>query len=130
MCCVFLKATTKSHDARKNALTTNAWKDYHAFHTTPNALIPVKFSLLIPAGNIWCRFQSFSCSIYMYNVSMQLNFAFCSNRVLKISDGFHDMGGFRWQLVGCLFLAWVLVFICLARGIKSQGKVGIAITAI
>ena len=33
------------------------------------------------------------------------------------------MGSIRWELVGCLALAWVLVGICLAKGIKTSGKV-------
>ena len=45
------------------------------------------------------------------------------NYVLDISDGFHEMGSPRWQLVGALALAWLLVGICLIKGIKSQGKV-------
>ena len=42
--------------------------------------------------------------------------------VLGITDGVHEMGNIRWQLVGCLCLAWILVGICLAKGIKSSGK--------
>ncbi|CAH1797534.1 unnamed protein product [Owenia fusiformis] len=45
------------------------------------------------------------------------------NFVLDISEGFHDMGEIRWQLALCLLLAWALVAGCLAKGIKSQGKV-------
>lgn len=43
--------------------------------------------------------------------------------MLDISDGFHEMGGVRWQLAACLLLAWILVGGCLIKGIKSQGKV-------
>lgn len=43
--------------------------------------------------------------------------------VLDISDGFHDMGGVRWQLALALLGAWILVGLCLIKGIKSQGKV-------
>ena len=48
-----------------------------------------------------------------------------SEYVLGISDGVHEMGNIRWQLVGCLCLAWILVGICLAKGIKSSGKVSV-----
>ena len=47
----------------------------------------------------------------------------CSEYVLDMSEGLHDMGGLRWQLVLCLLGAWLLVFVCLIKGIKSQGKV-------
>ena len=33
------------------------------------------------------------------------------------------MGGIRWELFGCLVLAWLAVFFCLIKGIKSSGKV-------
>ena len=47
----------------------------------------------------------------------------CSNYVLDISDGFHEMGGVRWELALSLLGAWILVGLCLFKGIKSQGKV-------
>ena len=46
-----------------------------------------------------------------------------SNYVLDISEGIHDLGPVRWQLALCLLAAWVLVCLCLIKGIKSQGKV-------
>lgn len=42
---------------------------------------------------------------------------------LTSSSGLHDMGGIRWQLALCLLMAWVIVFFCLIKGIKSSGKV-------
>ena len=48
-----------------------------------------------------------------------------SNYVLDISEGIHDLGPVRWQLALCLLAAWVLVCLCLIKGIKSQGKVSI-----
>jgi len=46
-----------------------------------------------------------------------------SNYMLGISGGFHDMGGVKWQLVLCLLLCWVIVFVSLAKGITVSGKV-------
>ena len=43
--------------------------------------------------------------------------------VLELSPGIHELGGIRWQLVLCLLAAWVIVFLCLCKGIKSSGKV-------
>lgn len=48
-----------------------------------------------------------------------------SQSVLDITDGIHTIGGIKWELVGCLLLAWVLVCICLAKGIKTSGKVSL-----
>ena len=43
--------------------------------------------------------------------------------MLDISSGIHDISSLRWELAGCLLLAWVIVYLALWRGIKSIGKV-------
>lgn len=43
--------------------------------------------------------------------------------VLKISAGIEYPGEIRWPLAFCLFLAWVIVYASLAKGIKTSGKV-------
>ncbi|XP_064625703.1 sodium- and chloride-dependent glycine transporter 1-like [Lineus longissimus] len=43
--------------------------------------------------------------------------------VLEMSDGIENLGGLRWQLVVCHVVGWLLVFLCLVKGIKSSGKV-------
>lgn len=46
------------------------------------------------------------------------------NNVLEITDGgIGDFGDMRWELVGVTVLAWVVVYFCLFKGIKSSGKV-------
>lgn len=40
-----------------------------------------------------------------------------------MTSGIEDFGGMRWELLGCLALAWILVYFCLWKGIKSSGKV-------
>jgi cytosine/uracil/thiamine/allantoin permease len=45
--------------------------------------------------------------------------------VLKITDGIDNMGGIRLELLICLIVAWILVFLCLCKGVKSSGKVRI-----
>ena len=40
-----------------------------------------------------------------------------------MSSGIEDIGGLNWELVLCLAAAWILVFLCMVRGIKSSGKV-------
>ncbi|XP_012535440.2 sodium- and chloride-dependent GABA transporter 1 [Monomorium pharaonis] len=34
-----------------------------------------------------------------------------------------NFGGIRWELFGCLTLAWIVCFLCLVRGIQTIGKV-------
>ena len=48
---------------------------------------------------------------------------FCRYNVLELTSGIHDLGGMRWELFGCLIAAWVIVFLCICKGVKSSGKV-------
>ena len=43
--------------------------------------------------------------------------------VLGLSSGIHEWGTMRLELAFCLLICWLIVFICLVRGIKSMGKV-------
>lgn len=45
------------------------------------------------------------------------------NYVLNISDGIGNFGEVRLPILGCLAISWVVVFLCLIRGVKSSGKV-------
>ena len=48
-----------------------------------------------------------------------------SRYVLHIqgSRGIGSPGQIRWNLCLCLLLAWVIVFLCILKGVKSSGKV-------
>lgn len=60
---------------------------------------------------VYCHFRNkFLCLLHRYNV-------------LHISKGIEYPGDIRWPLAACLFLAWVIVYASLAKGIKSSGKV-------
>ena len=43
--------------------------------------------------------------------------------MLQISDGIEDIGGIRTELVITLFVAWIIIFCCLFKGVESSGKV-------
>jgi len=42
--------------------------------------------------------------------------------VLEATDDITTSGGLNWKLVGCLFLAWVLIYFITCKGVKSMGK--------
>uniref|UniRef100_A0AAQ4Q1C9 Transporter n=1 Tax=Gasterosteus aculeatus aculeatus TaxID=481459 RepID=A0AAQ4Q1C9_GASAC len=48
---------------------------------------------------------------------------FWERRVLRISPGLDHMGSLNWDLVLCLFIAWVMCYFCIWKGVKSTGKV-------
>jgi len=48
---------------------------------------------------------------------------YLSKEVLNESDGIENMGAIQWKLALCLLAAWIIIFFCLIKGIKSSGKV-------
>lgn len=40
-----------------------------------------------------------------------------------LSSGITDIGGMQWELFGLLILAWVLVYLIIAKGLHQSGKV-------
>ncbi|XP_075567709.1 sodium- and chloride-dependent glycine transporter 1 isoform X2 [Pelecanus crispus] len=46
-----------------------------------------------------------------------------SRYVLDLSDNIGNLGEVRLPLLGCLGVSWVVVFLCLIKGVKSSGKV-------
>ena len=48
---------------------------------------------------------------------------FWERKVLGLTEGVGEPGGIKWDLAGCLLLAWVVVYFCICKGIKSSGKV-------
>ncbi|TNN10091.1 Sodium- and chloride-dependent GABA transporter 2 [Schistosoma japonicum] len=45
------------------------------------------------------------------------------HRVLRISDGIHDIGVIQWDLALCLLLTWTVIFLCIWKGIKTSAKI-------
>ncbi|XP_067424400.1 sodium-dependent proline transporter-like [Emydura macquarii macquarii] len=51
--------------------------------------------------------------------------AFWNQQVLGVtrSSGLDDPGPVRWPLAICLLVAWIIIFLCMLKGIRSSGKV-------
>lgn len=48
---------------------------------------------------------------------------FFRRKVLSLSAGVGEPGSVKWDLALCLLLAWVIVYFCIWKGIRSSGKV-------
>ncbi|XP_017269128.2 sodium- and chloride-dependent GABA transporter ine-like [Kryptolebias marmoratus] len=45
------------------------------------------------------------------------------HKLLEKTSGIEEAEGIRWELFGCLLLAWVIIYLCIFKGVKSTGKV-------
>ncbi|XP_033474374.2 sodium- and chloride-dependent GABA transporter ine isoform X1 [Epinephelus lanceolatus] len=48
---------------------------------------------------------------------------FFDHRLLQKTSGIEETGGIRWELFGYLIISWVIVYLCIFKGVKSTGKV-------
>lgn len=84
--------------------------------------------VLSPTEIFWkYEWPHLSLLCYTFDVPMEgLKLCFFrSERVLGVvnSEGLHDPGPVRWPLALCLLAAWILIFLCMLKGIRSSGKV-------
>ncbi|XP_072758524.1 sodium- and chloride-dependent glycine transporter 1 isoform X2 [Anoplolepis gracilipes] len=76
-------------------------------------------------GNTTHCFQNGQAKVFgdIYNRTLSSEEYF-RDYVLGIHGAtWEDFGGIRWELFGCLTLAWIVCFLCLIRGIQTVGKV-------
>ncbi|XP_031574850.1 sodium- and chloride-dependent GABA transporter 1-like isoform X2 [Actinia tenebrosa] len=48
---------------------------------------------------------------------------FWNRYILEITDGIGNPGELKWELFLCLLLAWIGIYFCMWKGVKSSGKV-------
>ncbi|MEE6478512.1 hypothetical protein FKM82_011865 [Ascaphus truei] len=84
-----------------NWWNTELCLDHHIIRAS-NSALPINISSTVsPSEEYWSRY------------------------VLHIqgSSGIGDPGPIRWNLCLCLLLAWIIVYLCILKGVKSSGKV-------
>ncbi|XP_038055132.1 sodium- and chloride-dependent glycine transporter 1-like [Patiria miniata] len=99
-----------------------AWTIYYLIRSCTTEALPWS-----TCGHEWNTAQCFNESMN-YTKEERANLTrpsdeFWHHQVHKITDGIHDLGGIRLELLGCLALAWIIVYLCVFKGIKSSGKV-------
>jgi len=98
-----------------------AWSCYYFFNS---------FKSVIPwvgCGHSW---NTKNCFADVTNRNATANFTrpspsreFFIYDVLQLSSGIEEPGHINWKIAACLLVAWVLVYFCIWKGIKTTGKV-------
>ncbi|KAJ3588801.1 hypothetical protein NHX12_009655 [Muraenolepis orangiensis] len=60
-----------------------------------------------------------SSGIYTTSASQE----FFNLRMLQRTSGLEEAGSLRWELLLILLLAWILIYLCIFKGVKFTGKV-------
>lgn len=73
-------------------------------------------------NNTW---NTVNCTDHVTNSSYASTTSqqFFNFRVLERTRGVEETGSLRWELFLLLLLAWILVYLCIFKGVKSTGKV-------
>ncbi|XP_073695831.1 sodium- and chloride-dependent GABA transporter ine [Garra rufa] len=73
-------------------------------------------------NNTW---NTANCSDHVTNSSSSSTASqqFFNYKVLERTSGVEETGILRWELFLLLLLAWILVYLCIFKGVKSTGKV-------
>ncbi|XP_043911378.1 sodium- and chloride-dependent GABA transporter ine-like [Protopterus annectens] len=66
-----------------------------------------------------------NCSEYISNSSFATTASqqFFNYKVLQKSDSIDNLGTVRWELILLLLLAWILIYLCLFKGVRLTGKI-------
>ncbi|XP_035760935.1 sodium- and chloride-dependent GABA transporter 1 isoform X2 [Neolamprologus brichardi] len=96
-----------------------SWALYYLFNSFGMETLPWK-----SCNNTWNAVGNCSSGFpgndtHLQSASQQ----FFDNRLLEKTRGIEELGGLRWELFGCLVFAWVIVYLCIFKGVKSTGKV-------
>lgn len=71
--------------------------------------IEIQFAMLILRGTSKTKFW--------------FNFFLNRYRVLMRTDGIENLGGMQWELLASLFIAWLIIYLILGKGLSQNGKV-------
>ncbi|KAK7082302.1 hypothetical protein SK128_004895 [Halocaridina rubra] len=96
-----------------------AWAIYYLFESFTSEL---PWSNCDPAWAINC-FDAWGTNTTVPNGTKSATEEFFDIVVLQKSPSMSEMGSFRLELLLALFAAWVLVYFCLWKSVKSSGKV-------
>ncbi|XP_074114588.1 sodium- and chloride-dependent glycine transporter 2 isoform X2 [Cotesia typhae] len=95
------------------------------FNKTCQLITKVCYNFAYDNGNkSYCFNETHHKSIRKLYDSVLSSEEYFSDYVLGIRGATWDnWGGIRWELLGCLTLAWIICYLCLIRGVQSVGKI-------
>ncbi|RWS07808.1 sodium- and chloride-dependent GABA transporter 1-like protein, partial [Dinothrombium tinctorium] len=87
---------------------------------TPNASLLMQYDNVSSSVKEYWEYAAFK---RLLNRIIHLYYFLSRNRVLAITQGIDQMGHIRVNLLICLLVAWILVYVVIWRGIHQSGKI-------
>ncbi|KAA8586396.1 hypothetical protein FQN60_000232 [Etheostoma spectabile] len=83
------------------------------------------FQAPLPWQNCNNTWNTPNCTNHATNSSLSSTASqeFFKYKMLEQTSGVDETGVVRWELLLLLFLAWILIYFCIFKGVKSTGKV-------
>ncbi|KAF1378862.1 hypothetical protein PFLUV_G00194910 [Perca fluviatilis] len=83
------------------------------------------FQAVLPWQNCNNTWNTPNCTNHATNSSYTSTASqeFFKYKMLEQTSGVDETGVVRWELLLLLFLAWILIYFCIFKGVKSTGKV-------
>ncbi|XP_062340807.1 sodium- and chloride-dependent GABA transporter 1-like [Osmerus eperlanus] len=97
--------------------TVLTWALYYLFNSF-RATLPWQL-----CNNTWNVPENCSSSIGNSTHLQSATQQFFDHRLLEITEGIERVGSLRWELFGVLLLVWLIIYLCIFKGVKSTGKV-------
>nr|XP_050031064.2 sodium- and chloride-dependent GABA transporter 2-like [Dermacentor andersoni] len=96
------------------------FKTFEHANSTSKDAVPVKWhDTVVMVENSTYRAALANCT----NATEPATQQFFWKNVVNLSDGIENLGEVQPKLLVCLLIAWICIFFCIFRGIKSSGKV-------
>uniref|UniRef100_UPI00358EFBCF sodium- and chloride-dependent taurine transporter-like isoform X3 n=1 Tax=Myxine glutinosa TaxID=7769 RepID=UPI00358EFBCF len=74
------------------------------------------------ADTVTCNFTPGGNGTNYYNYTSPAT-EFWERKVLSISGGIDEVGELKWDLMLCLLAVWIILWVCLFKGVKTSGKI-------
>ncbi|XP_028322560.1 sodium- and chloride-dependent GABA transporter ine [Gouania willdenowi] len=83
------------------------------------------FQAPLPWQNCNNTWNTANCTNYATNSSFSSTASqeFFKYKMLKQTSGVEEAGALQWELFLILILGWILIYLCIFKGVKSTGKV-------
>ncbi|XP_078487226.1 sodium- and chloride-dependent glycine transporter 2 [Ciona intestinalis] len=102
----------------------NDWNTPACLHSTSVYNMTLNFTLPSSLETGFNNSQRFNTTRSNFSLAHRISPSeeYWNYKVLEKTKGIENLGKIRWELALILLLAWIIIYACLIKGVKSSGK--------